>query len=38
MFSDELEKISWDETTKSIYAKTATHVVVRLAILGNVRR
>ena len=22
MFSDELEKISWEETTKAIYSKT----------------
>ena len=31
MFSDELEKISWDETTKSIYAKTDADVRRALA-------
>ena len=27
MFSDELEKISWEETTKAIYAKTEADVI-----------
>ena len=26
MFSDELEKISWEETTKAIYSKTDADV------------
>ena len=26
MFSDELENISWEETTKAIYSKTDAHV------------
>ena len=26
MFSDELEKISWEETTKAIYSKTEADV------------
>ena len=28
MFSDELEKISWEETTKAIYSKTAIWKVI----------
>ena len=27
MFSDELEKISWEETTKAIYSKTEADVL-----------
>ena len=27
MFSDELEKISWEETTKAIYSKTEADVI-----------
>ena len=28
MFSDELEKISWEETTKAIYSKTDADVQI----------
>ena len=31
MFSDELEKISWEETTKAIYSKTDADVRRALA-------
>ena len=32
MFSDELEKISWEETTKAIYSKTDADVRRALGI------
>ena len=32
MFSEELEKISWEETTEAIYSKTESDV---LRALGN---
>ena len=31
MFSEELEKYSWEETTKQIYSKTATDVELALS-------
>ena len=30
MFSDELEKINWEETTKAIYSKTEADVLLSL--------
>ena len=35
MFSDELEKISWEETTKAIYSKTDADV--RRIVEGTLR-
>ena len=35
MFSDELEKISWEETTKAIYSKTDADVRRALGKSGH---
>ena len=35
MFSDELEKISWEETTKAIYSKTDADVRRALSNTAN---
>ena len=35
MFSDELEKISWEETTKAIYSKTEADVIRHLHLFHD---
>ena len=37
MFSEEIEKLSWEETTRSIYAKTEADVCRALNILATRR-
>ena len=38
MFSEELEKISWEETTEAIYSKTESDVLRALGSVAGTRK